>query len=535
MAIPNAPISQGAKPPHTIPPSMTLRALLDARRAEKKRMSLDEAIAIVVPLCMDLQERHNRGEKLYVHPSCIAPGADGLARVNAKLALVPTNAHDRYCLAPEQQATLEPGDQVASVYAIGAILYEMVTGSHIGPGMKRPREVDPTLPEALEVLIGKAIIGDRTHRPADLGALCSAMYHIAPAKSIHPPEVDDAMLDQSAELDVDIKFSVMPPAAANGIQIPRAPSAPRGLDAGDPFGNVIVAAPSPSSRRLDDPTAQLSALKERLESDPRPRYVVNKDRMDHGPFTAVELLQQIASNTFTSDHDLRDEISGVSKPIKEWEEFAKFATHSALKRQVVAEQKEVVRAVKAEKKGGIVKLLIGLAALAGVLAVVGVWFFTRKGTRNEELTIEIDRNTGALDPGGELKGKKKPVAGPFAGGGGGVPGQPGAGGAYQGGGSSYENVLDNNNQTITMGENSGPDLTNAQLAAPLRSASFISGCGAPDDMKVTVRVAVKMGRAQGVSVSTNPPNPGVAACVDAHVRRLSWPVSAKADFVTTTY
>ena len=52
-----------------------------------------------------------------------------------------------------------------------------------------------------------------------------------------------------------------------------------------------------------------------------------------------------------------------------------------------------------------------------------------------------------------------------------------------------------------------PDLTNAQLAAPLRHASFITGCGAPDDMKVTVRVAVKMGHAVGVTVSTNPSSP----------------------------
>jgi hypothetical protein len=54
-------------------------------------------------------------------------------------------------------------------------------------------------------------------------------------------------------------------------------------------------------------------------------------------------------------------------------------------------------------------------------------------------------------------------------------------------------------------------------------------------MKVTVRVAVKMGRAVGVTVSTNPPSGGVAACVDRSVRGLQWPVSPKTDFVTTSY
>jgi hypothetical protein len=54
-------------------------------------------------------------------------------------------------------------------------------------------------------------------------------------------------------------------------------------------------------------------------------------------------------------------------------------------------------------------------------------------------------------------------------------------------------------------------------------------------MKVAVRVAVKMGRAVGVTVSTTPPSAGVNACVDRTVRMLQWPVSPKVDFVSTTY
>jgi len=38
-------------------------------------MSLQEAVAVIVPVCLDLKERHLRGEKLYVHPSAIAPSA----------------------------------------------------------------------------------------------------------------------------------------------------------------------------------------------------------------------------------------------------------------------------------------------------------------------------------------------------------------------------------------------------------------------------------------------------------------------------
>ncbi len=517
-------------------------------------MSLEEAVAVIVPVCLDLQERHARGERVYVHPSAIAPGADGLARLSPRLAVVPTNAFDKHCLAPELQRTLEPGDAIASVFSLGAILYEMLTGLHIGPAMKRPRDIEPSLPEHIEILIGKAIIGDRAHRPGDIGALASAMYHAAPKHSIHPPDVSEARLDASAELEVDVRFSMLPPGhpgAAPGpvlasaaepvpapqaqensgvTSVPRAARAPR-ADAGDPFAAPVIdrthVPAAPSSRRLaDDPTARLAALKARLESDPRPRYVVIKDKMDHGPFSAVELLQQIASNAFSGDNGLRDEISGQQMPISEWEEFAPFAEQTHLVREKRAEEKAVVRAADADKKRGVAKSIVAVSVVLALAGVLAVWFFTRKGLHHDEVAIARDP-VGSIEVNGDIKGKKGKGG---AGGGGG-----GSGGGFSGG-QSFENILNNNNDTITMGQGAdAPDLTNAQLSAPLRHASFISSCGAPDDMHVTVRVAVKMGRAVGVTVSTNPPSAGVAACIDRAVRGLSWPQSPKADFVTTSY
>jgi hypothetical protein len=81
-----------------------------------------------------------------------------------------------------------------------------------------------------------------------------------------------------------------------------------------------------------------------------------------------------------------------------------------------------------------------------------------------------------------------------------------------------------------------PDMTDAELMAPMRQASFVAGCGAPEEMKVTLRVAVRRGRAVGVTVTTNPPNGVIARCVDEHVRReLRWPVKQKLDFFTVSY
>src|SRR5437588_6476674 len=83
-------------------PTGTFRHLLDARRAEGRRLSLDDAIAVLVPVCVDLKERHARGETLFLHPSAIGKSPDGLMRVQTALATAPKDARDRCVLAPEQ-------------------------------------------------------------------------------------------------------------------------------------------------------------------------------------------------------------------------------------------------------------------------------------------------------------------------------------------------------------------------------------------------------------------------------------------------
>jgi hypothetical protein len=78
-------------------------------------------------------------------------------------------------------------------------------------------------------------------------------------------------------------------------------------------------------------------------------------------------------------------------------------------------------------------------------------------------------------------------------------------------------------------------LSSSQLGAPLVHGTFVSACGAPDDMKVTMKVSVKMGRAVDVTAQTRPPNPVVESCLERKARELQWDISPKTDHVTVTY
>jgi hypothetical protein len=78
-------------------------------------------------------------------------------------------------------------------------------------------------------------------------------------------------------------------------------------------------------------------------------------------------------------------------------------------------------------------------------------------------------------------------------------------------------------------------LSSAQLGAPLVHGPFVAACGASDDMKVIVTLAVKLGHASEVTVKTVPPNPVVEGCVERAVRDLRWDISPAAGHLTVTY
>ena len=78
-------------------------------------------------------------------------------------------------------------------------------------------------------------------------------------------------------------------------------------------------------------------------------------------------------------------------------------------------------------------------------------------------------------------------------------------------------------------------LTSAQLSAPLYHVTFLSDCGAPPDMHVTLKVTVKMGRATSAQAITDPPDPGISACIERAASDLHWPASRRSNQVTVRY
>jgi hypothetical protein len=490
----------------------TLRARLEELRARGARLNLKQAVGIVVPLCVQAAELHRAGHRLYLHPSSLVEDDYGFYQISLPHASkAPILPRDKACMAPEERAGA-PGTARASVFALGAILYELLTGLAVGPGMRRPSDVVPGLGADFEAMLAKALVSDPAHRPDDLNALAQALHSFAPPGSVvPPPPADTSHLDHDVGFDVDVSMSMLPPVPSGN----------------SPYNLGVV---EQRARVPGDATSELATLKARLESDPRPRYVVVKDGMDHGPFSAVELLQQIATHTFLDGDVVRDSLSKDERAIKDWEEFAPFAENARLARDITAEKAAIERVVVQESRSTRGKTLIGVLGVGALLIVAGLWFLKARANRNDEVAVQVESQSNVELDAGLNSTKKK-----GGGGGGRVVGRSG-GFPILGGGQSCESAQASYVEEMSVGGPRGQaDITGGQYAAILNRGSYFAHCNVPDSAKISICAAVQNGRAVGVTVVVTPRNAGAASCIAAGVRGLSFPSNPKLDVTHTNF
>lgn len=79
------------------------------------------------------------------------------------------------------------------------------------------------------------------------------------------------------------------------------------------------------------------------------------------------------------------------------------------------------------------------------------------------------------------------------------------------------------------------DVTAGQYGRVLNQGAYFSHCNVPSSMGVTICAAVQLGRAVGVTVTTQPSDAAKAACVDHAVRGLSFPSHPLLDIVRTRF
>jgi hypothetical protein len=277
----------------------------------------------------------------------------------------------------------------------------------------------------------------------------------------------------------------------------------------------------------DAQVVDLAALLGEITAHDAERWMVQKDKLDHGPFSARELVQQIMRGEVLEDHVVVNMDSGERKKLRQWAEFKHFAEEYRVRKAKQDAQEAIAKSETTEKRGNAAKLVIIIAVLVAIAGGLGIYFWSRQTAGTSAATpdeladlfaagrIEIKGNAGILPAprGGFRRG----------------PGRPGAGGARPVGGGGNQSYEDAMNQAVDLGnvEQGGGEqtLTAQQVAGTMNGnvRRFARCIGIdPATRSVSMNLAIAgNGSIVGVSVSNG--SPAFKQCIASTARGIRMP------------
>jgi serine/threonine protein kinase len=319
----------------------TLRQLIDARRSDGGVIGLTHAHIMLGHVTNALDTAHSALVHGGINPAAVRVTSAGRVKLTdlglsralpalARRGGPDSNSHGAY-LAPEVAAG-EELSPAADVYSLAAILYELLTGHPPASPLWPPSQVNSAIPPAVDAVVARGMAPlpeTRFSRPQELwqalGAVLANMAEGGPAGPRKRPS--------AARLAVGKSFSV----------------------------------------------ADAVRLTEEYE-----RWLVQKDKLDYGPFSLAQVMAQMEKGIFNGDDIIVDVDSGDRQKIREHPQLVEFtrATERRLEVQRRAQAERAHEHVE-RKKGRWTIFIIGTAVLA--LAAGLAWFIHKRVAAKDDV------------------------------------------------------------------------------------------------------------------------------------------------------
>jgi hypothetical protein len=489
----------------------SLRAVLDRRAKTGKRFSFKGAYNIIAHVCNALAAAHPSVVHGALSPRSIIVSSAGRVKV-ADFALstqrlvakgyAERNKAENVYWAPEAIRGEKPIDSRADIYSLGALFYELITGIVPQRPLRAPSKLG--FGKEVDMFLGRCMANDPADRFEEVVEVKSALMDLADAHAEEDSKVNIEDDDIGIDVEIVISESIPPGAYKPPLPKPPGPPPPRGM-----AGRVS--------------SIDMAAVLGELGKSEEARWMVQKDKFDHGPFTNREFLEMILIGQVEGKHQALDMKTGVRKKVRQWGHFDAYLEEYRVKKKHQEEAAALERTQKAETRGTAFQVFLALG-IVGVLAAGGTLFWLSRQWRDDAVNAPDDV-LAALES-GEIKlrtgggegstVKKRRGSGKRSGKGEFAPGM------------SYEEAM---NMGVDLGnaKNSGgqTQLTAAGIASIMdRNVRKFLPCMAGQSVKrVDMDLAIGGdGRVVGVSVKQG--DSSLKSCVMSKVRSIKFPPTA---------
>ena len=373
----------------------SLREMLDKKRASGRAFSLKGAYNVVAHLCNALVYAHGATVHGALTPDSIMVNSAGRVKVTdfgLGRTLKPLDnfraqvaSGGMAALAPEMTTSPDAADARADLYSVGVVLFELLTGRTPADSFERPSVAAPGVPPAVDPVVEACLRPVPAERYADAQALKDALQQ-ALAADLAGPNAQAAAAIPGGPNAAGLSSAPKQTSGARPMPVVNTPtppprpaisSAPKPQPPKTPTPPPMTSAPQPSQR----PSLQQAAVPKSFNvdaalsavDDTTERWLIQKDKLDFGPFNMREVRSQIESGKIRGEHVIIDTENGERRHVKDHPQLRQLVMEAEAR--LALEAKEAQEAAERRKMRGRITLLLAGIFLAVIAGGGGIFWY----------------------------------------------------------------------------------------------------------------------------------------------------------------